>query len=99
MPFQVEFSPDAEDCFRELPSREQAIILDAVTEQLVHQPNVETRNRKPLRPNAVAAWELRVGDLRVYYDFQVNPKELVLIRAIGLKVRNRVRIGGKEVEL
>ena len=32
----------------------------------MHQPAVEMRNRKPMRPNPVAPWELRIGNLRVY---------------------------------
>jgi hypothetical protein len=60
---------------------------------------VETRNRKPMRPNPLAPWELRVGDLRVYYDVAETPEPKVLIRAVGIKERNRVRIGRKELEL
>jgi hypothetical protein len=66
LPYRIEYSPDAEDHLRLLTARQQAIILDAVDEQLTHQPTVETRKRKPMRPNPVAPWELRIGSLRVY---------------------------------
>jgi len=66
---------------------------------LTHQPTVETRNRKQLRPNPIAPWELRIGDLRVYYYVRELPDPLVLIRAIGIKVHNQLRIGGEEVQL
>jgi hypothetical protein len=46
-----------------------------------------------MRPSPVAPWELRIGSLRVYYDVSDEPALLVTIRAIGFKVRNRVRIG------
>lgn len=49
-------------------------------------------------PNPLAPWELRAGALRVYYDVE-EPARKVLIRAIGIKERERVRIGGKEFEL
>jgi len=52
-----------------------------------------------MRPNLVAPWELRVGALRIYYDVEEEPERKVLIRAIGIKERNRVRIGRKEFEL
>src|SRR5215470_2233215 len=68
MPYRIAYSPDAEEHLRLLTARQQAIVLDTVDEQLVHQPTLETRNRKPMRPNPVAPWELRIGDLRVYYD-------------------------------
>jgi len=48
-----------------------------------------------MRPNPVAPWELRLGNLRVYYDIEKDEK-LVCIRAVGIKDRNIVRIG-KEV--
>ena len=52
-----------------------------------------------MRPNPLAPWELRVGELRVYYDVQEQPEQLVTIVAIGLKDRNRILIGGKEITL
>jgi mRNA-degrading endonuclease RelE of RelBE toxin-antitoxin system len=72
-----------------------AIVLDAVDEQLTHQPTVETRNRKPLRPNPIAPWELRIGDLRVCYDVEDDPESIVHVRAIGVKQHNELRIGGE----
>lgn len=42
---------------------------------------------------------LRIGDLRVYYDFSEEPKKVVYVRAIGIKDRNIVRIGGEEIQL
>ncbi len=56
-------------------------MVDAVEEQLAHQPTMEKRNSKPLRPNPVAHWELRVGDLRVYYDIEDEPEPVVHVRA------------------
>ncbi len=99
MPCRIEYSPDAEDHLRALTTRQQRMVLDAVDEQLVHQPTVETRNRKPMRPNPLAPWELRIGNLRVYYDVEEEPEPVVFIRAVGVKQRNRVRIGREVIEL
>ena len=74
-------------------------MLDTVDEQLTHQPTGETRNRKPMRPNPLAPWELRIGTLRVYYDVEDTPEPKVYIRAVGIKERNRVRIAGAIFEL
>jgi hypothetical protein len=49
-----------------------------------------------MRPNPIAPWELRIGSLRVYYDVEEKPELKVAVRAVGVKQRNRVRIG-KEV--
>jgi mRNA-degrading endonuclease RelE of RelBE toxin-antitoxin system len=99
LPYRIEYSPGTEEHFRLLPARQRPIVFDAVAEQLVHQPNVETRNRKPMRPNPVAPWELRVENLRVYYDIAEEPEQVVTILAIGVKDRNRVLIGGQEFQL
>jgi mRNA-degrading endonuclease RelE of RelBE toxin-antitoxin system len=99
LPYSIEYSPDAEDHLRFLTARQQAIVLDTVDEQLTHQPTVETRNRKPMRPNPLAPWELRIGPLRVYYDVEDTPEPKVYIRAVGIKERNRVRIAGAIFEL
>jgi mRNA-degrading endonuclease RelE of RelBE toxin-antitoxin system len=97
--FKIEYSPDAEEHLRVLTARQRVIVLDTVDKQLTHQPTVETRNRKPMRPNPAAPWELRIGDLRVYYDVEEKPEPVVYIRAVGVKQRNRVRIGKEEIEL
>lgn len=97
--FRIEYSQEAVGHLRALTACEQATVLDTVEEQLLHDPNVETRNRKPLRPNSVAPWELRIGNVRVYYDFSVDPEPVVFVQAIGVKSHNRVIIGGEEIEL
>lgn len=59
-------------------------MLDTADEQLTHQPRVETRNHKPMRPNPLAPWELRIDTLRVYYDVEDTPEPKVYIRAVGI---------------
>ncbi|NEQ28697.1 MAG: addiction module toxin RelE [Microcoleus sp. SIO2G3] len=73
-----------------------------MAQQLLYQPTTETRNRKPMRLNALAGWELRIANLRVYYDVvesDLESRQIVLVRAIGIKDRNKVFIGGEEVDL
>jgi hypothetical protein len=82
-----------------LTARQRTLVFDTVDRQLAHQPLIETRNRKPMRPNPLAPWELRIGNLRVYYDVVEAPESIVYIRAVGIKYRNRVMIGGEEIEL
>ena len=96
---RIDYSPDAVDHLRALPVREQRNLVDAVDEQLADQPTVETRNRKPMRPNPIAPWELRVGHLRVYYEVQEEPDPVVRVLAVGVKDRNGVRIAGEEMVL
>jgi mRNA-degrading endonuclease RelE of RelBE toxin-antitoxin system len=74
-------------------------VLRAVAVQLVHEPLVETRNRKQLRPNPLAPWELRLGELRVFYQVADEDPRTVRILAVGRKVGDRLYIGGQEVVL
>ena len=74
-------------------------MLDTVDEQLQYEPLVETRNRKPMAHNSLATWELRIGNLRVFYDVEDTTVKVVYIQAVGVKNRNRVRIGKEEIEL
>jgi mRNA-degrading endonuclease RelE of RelBE toxin-antitoxin system len=97
--YRIEYSPETEEDFQYLSKRQQGIVLDAVERQLQFQPDIETRNRKPMRPNPLAPWELRIGTLRVYYDFEDSPERVVFIRAIGIKQRNNVRIGREMIQL
>jgi mRNA-degrading endonuclease RelE of RelBE toxin-antitoxin system len=97
--YTIEYSPDTVHHLRALTARQRATVLDEVDLQLAHEPTVETRNRKPMRLNPLAPWELRIGTLRVYYDVEEEPEQKVLVRAVGIKERSRVRIGGKELKL
>jgi ATP-dependent DNA helicase RecQ len=99
LPYRIEYSPEAEGHLRALTARQRSIVLYAVEEQLGHERKVETRNRKPMRPNPIAPWELRIDPLRVYYDVQEEPEQVVKVRAVGIKDRNQVRIGGEVIEL
>ena len=99
MAYRIEFAPSAVEHLGALSGRQRGVVVDRIREQLLYQPLVRTRHRKPLRPNALAPWVLRVGGLRVYYDVSETPEPCVTIRAIGVKVRERVFVGGVEIDL
>ncbi|MBI3324054.1 MAG: hypothetical protein HYZ92_02125 [Candidatus Omnitrophica bacterium] len=97
--YRLEYSRKTERHLRALTARQRAVVFDAVNAQFAHQPTVETKNRKSMRVNPVAPWELRIGDLRVYYRVQEEPEQLVQVLAVGVKQRNRVWIAGEVIEL
>jgi mRNA-degrading endonuclease RelE of RelBE toxin-antitoxin system len=100
MAFQIEFTQAAADHVRGFRKYDQTIILGAIEEQLRHEPTVETRNRKPLSPNQLSNWELRVDQFRVFYDVSVvGDAEIVKVKAVGRKEHNKLAIGGEEVQL
>jgi mRNA-degrading endonuclease RelE of RelBE toxin-antitoxin system len=100
MAYIFEYSRDAIEHIRKLPVDRRAAVMDELEERLAHEPTVSARNRKPMDPDKklyVAPWELRLGDVRVYYAVEEAPKKVIVV-AVGIKEREKVFIGGKEVE-
>jgi len=96
--FEIAFTPSAFDDLSLFRITDRRIILDGIEEQLAHQPHVVTRNRKRLRPNRVAEWELRIGKFRVFYDLSVV-EQWVEVKMVGHKLDNRLVVRGEEYEL
>lgn len=99
MAYLIEFAESVREQLKALPANQRAIIIESIEKQLVHEPLVETRNRKPLRPNPIAPWELRIGNLRVFYDVTFDKPNVVRILAVGYKKGNKLYISEKEVKL
>ncbi len=99
MAYRIEFTPEAREHVQKLTARRRNTLVAMMRRQLLHQPTLETRNRKPLRPNPVAGYRLRIGSLRVYYDVLDAPEDTVLVKAVGIKVGNQIYVGGTEIEL
>jgi mRNA-degrading endonuclease RelE of RelBE toxin-antitoxin system len=98
MRFVPEFTESALDDLRFFRKYEQNIITEQIRAQLMYEPGKETRNRKPMEANALADWELRIGDYRVFYDID-DAAATVKIKAIGCKEHNRLFIRVMEYEL
>ncbi|MBI5290988.1 MAG: type II toxin-antitoxin system RelE/ParE family toxin [Chloroflexi bacterium] len=96
--YEIEYTAQALDDLASLRKFEQKQVMDEIDAQLKHEPNVETRNRKRLRPNDVAQWELRIGMFRVFYDVREEVK-IVKVEALGHKEGNKLFIHGEEYEL
>jgi mRNA-degrading endonuclease RelE of RelBE toxin-antitoxin system len=113
MVYRIIFAESARAQIQSLTASQRKTVLEAVEQQLTHEPLVETRNRKLLRPNPIAPWELRVGQLRVFYDVTARPDSEaaeaapldqdqqgeVQILAVGQKRGNVLRIAGKVIQL
>ena len=97
MAYEIRFVWSAKRQLRGFTGRQRAAIVAALETQLSHEPFVEGRNRKHLRPNPIAPWELRVRNMRIFYD--VEEPGVVTILAIGAKRGNRLYIEGEEIQL
>ena len=91
-------SAEAVRLFRKLPKARQPVVKDGIRIHLrENDPTEETRNKFRLRrASPHAEYELRLGDIRVYYRVR---DEVVEVLLIGEKRGNRLMIGGKEFEL
>ena len=101
--FEIIYPPIIKQHLKAIESKYYALIRESLETQLQFQPDVETRNRKPLKRPVVfgAKWEIRLGPdnrFRVFYRIDYDNKQVVLL-AIGEKVGNRLIIGGEEVEI
>jgi hypothetical protein len=102
-PHTLIYDPVVEEHLRSIARKYHSQIRSAIQEQLLFEPESETRNRKPLEQPAAfgATWELRFGpanQFRVLYATDMDRGEVEIL-AIGVKKRNRLIIGGEEVEL
>ncbi|HEY7154015.1 MAG TPA: hypothetical protein VH575_08680 [Gemmataceae bacterium] len=102
-PYTLLFASAISEHLRAIDTKHHALIREKIGEQLRFQPGVETTNRKPLRQPApfAATWEIRFGPdnrFRVLYDIDEEAR-IVRIMAIGEKQRERLFIGGEEVQL
>ena len=97
MAYEIRFASSAKRHLQEFPVGERALIVAGIEAQLSYEPVVETRNRKRLRANPIAPWELRVRRIRIFYD--VEEAGVVTVLAIGVKQGSRLYIEGEEIEL
>jgi len=99
-PFALVYAAEVKQHLRAIETKLHSLIRAETEAQLLFDPDVETRNRKPLkRPIAFGAdWELRLGPenrFRVFYQVNEDRRE-VRVLAVGVKDRSRLLIGGEE---
>ena len=97
MRFEVRFVSSADEDLDHYVAREQRIILDAIGKFLESDADVHSKRRKQLRSNALAPWELRIGDYRVFYE--IKSAGIVRVLAVGHKVHNDLFMRGRKVEI
>jgi mRNA-degrading endonuclease RelE of RelBE toxin-antitoxin system len=98
--FQLVFSPDVLAHINSIDRKYHGALQKLMEERLSHDPDTETRNRKPLRRPAPfgASWELRCGpqnSFRVFYKIDLE-ENMVGVVAIGVKEGSKLFFGGEE---
>jgi mRNA-degrading endonuclease RelE of RelBE toxin-antitoxin system len=94
-PFHISITESAEDDLKWFSAYVQRTIVDGIEIHLRQEPMLGTRRIVSMRPNAVAGWELRLGDYRVLYDVD-DTTHTVTVEAIGEKRGNKLLIRGQE---
>ncbi len=88
--YDILFGPEVDYEMEGLSAFRREEIFDKIDEQLSHEPNRVTRNKKWIEgikpPWAVKEgfWELRVGEYRVFYDVDEEAGN-VIVQAVRRK--------------
>jgi len=82
----LDMTEDANEDLSYYRAFERKLITDEIAVQLVNLPNSETHNRKRLRDNPIARWELKVGKFRVFYEIDTD-EQLVTVVSVGHEER------------
>jgi len=97
------YAPIVQRHLAKIERKYHSSVRRAITQQLRFEPERETKNRKPLqRPTVLGAvWELRCGSdnpFRVFYRTDGDARQ-VHVLAIGVKIKDRLVVGGEEFDL
>ena len=99
MAYKIQFAESALSQLGALKANERALLVEQIETHLSQEPTVNSRNRKPLRPNPLAPRELRVGNLRAFYDVENDKTHVVNILAIGKKIGNKLYVEDQEIQI
>src|SRR5712692_7560475 len=100
-PYTLIYARGVTKHLKAIDTKYDSLIHQKIEEQLPYEPNIETKNRKPLRQPAPfgAEWEIRFGPdnrFRVLYDI-AEEQHTVQIVAIGEKKGNRLIVAEEEI--
>lgn len=101
--FVLIYAPILKQHLKFIDAKHYSFIRESLEAQLQFEPDVETRNRKPLKRPIVfgAKWELRFGAdnrFRVFYRVDYDHQQVIIL-AIGEKIGNRLFVGGEEIKI
>lgn len=67
--------------------------LSQTRQELEQEPLTETRNRKRLRDNPIAPWEMRIGKYRVFYYV---PAETTIVSVVAIGIRSTMSFSSED---
>ena len=96
--YDIDYTQEAVEDLQWFRKNEQNVIVDGIEQQLRHEPTIETRNRKRMRTNDYAEWELRISEFRVLYTVEEQVR-IVEIQRVGEKRGNAFFFRGRRTDL
>jgi mRNA-degrading endonuclease RelE of RelBE toxin-antitoxin system len=96
--FELKLTLEAIEDLRFFSKADRKWVVNETERRLGREPAVETRNRKRLRPNRVAEWELRIDQFRIFYDVD-SENRLIKVRAVAYKEGNTLYVRGRKFSL
>ncbi len=98
--YAIKYAPEVVGHLQAIHRRWHSELRDAMDAGLRFEPDVRSRNRKPVaQPSALGdTWELRCGPknrFRVFYEVD-RERRVVRVLAVGEKIRERLYVGGEE---
>lgn len=85
--YRITHDPAVRNHLRHIEAKHHRLILEAIEEQLRHEPLVETRNRFPVRPPVPwgeGVWKLRFGPNNCFRAFYTVRQEARLSHLCSL---------------
>jgi mRNA-degrading endonuclease RelE of RelBE toxin-antitoxin system len=79
MPYKISITDDADRQLRSLSARDRTTLEAAIASRLLRDPVTPTKAIKKLRPNPLAQFELRAGDLRALYNVESDEVIVLLV--------------------
>jgi mRNA-degrading endonuclease RelE of RelBE toxin-antitoxin system len=96
MAWKVTLKPSALEDLDWFGRKTSRLLRETAEQQLRTDPLAETRNKKALRPNAVAQRELRLlGKYRVLFNVEQDAEKVTIV-LVGEKRGNKLFVQGKE---
>ena len=101
-PYSLIYAPATKEHLLVIDKGHHSLVREMIVEQLTFEPDVESRNRKPLKRPVLpeSDWEIRFGRQNrflVFYRVRKNPRQVEIL-AIGIKEGKDLIIGGQKIK-
>jgi mRNA-degrading endonuclease RelE of RelBE toxin-antitoxin system len=99
MPYRIALRREAQDDLQTLAAAQEARVRRALPRYLADQPTTPSAIRRRLDPNPLGApWELRLAELRVFYEVDDDARTVRVLR-VGVKPRETLYLRGAPFEM